>query len=180
MTPKILAVLLAADAYNGSDQNRHKTRTGVKLQTTLKRITRLKYLFTWVGSVSSVLYHPPAHLTAFGTPCCKLMTLGFLTPDPHLNRNQPRAQQKNTAHCGRVWPLSQTRTPGNFTCTMAKPGGEGFSSACGCRPFLVAALTAEGRSTLILLWVYVWEVYIHWYKFNIFFKISRFLTFKIQ
>ncbi|CAB1420083.1 unnamed protein product [Pleuronectes platessa] len=33
-------------------------------------------------------------LEAFGTPCCKLMTLGFLTPDPHLNRNQPRVQQR--------------------------------------------------------------------------------------
>lgn len=59
-----------------------------------REINDVKYLITSVGSFSSVLYHPPAHLTAFGTPCCKLMTLGFLTPDPHLNRNQPRVQQR--------------------------------------------------------------------------------------
>lgn len=61
---------------------------------TVRGIMSLKYLITSVGSFSSVLYHPPAHLTAFGTPCCKLVTLGFLTPDPHLNRNQPRVQQR--------------------------------------------------------------------------------------
>lgn len=59
-----------------------------------RETNRFKYLITSVGSFSSVLYHPLAHLTAFGTPCCKLMTLGFLTPDPHLNRNQPRVRQR--------------------------------------------------------------------------------------
>lgn len=59
-----------------------------------RKTVGFKYLNTSVGSFSSVLYHPLAHLTAFGTPCCKLMTLGFLTPDPHLNRNQPRVLRR--------------------------------------------------------------------------------------
>lgn len=86
-----------------------------------REINPFKYLITSVGSFSSVLYHPLAHLTAFGTPCCKLMTLGFLTPDPHLNRNQPRVQQRKHPTVGGFGHfLSPGPLAGNFTCKMAE------------------------------------------------------------
>lgn len=80
-----------------------------------------KYLITSVGSFSSVLYHPLAHLTAFGTPCCKLMTLGFLTPDPHLNRNQPRVQQRKHPTVG---GFGHFLSPGPLATLPARWQGE--------------------------------------------------------
>lgn len=41
------------------------------------------------------------------------MTLGFLTPDPHLNRNQPRVRQRKHPSVGGLATFS---APGNFTC----------------------------------------------------------------
>ena len=56
--------------------------------TTYRRMVEMQtwYLITSVGAFS--MFHPLAHLTAFGTPCCKLVTLSVLTPDPNLNRSQ--------------------------------------------------------------------------------------------
>lgn len=82
-----------------------------------RQIIHFKYLITSVGSFSSVLYHPLAHLTAFGTPCCKLMTLGFLTPDPHLNRNQPRVQQRKHPTVG---GFGQFLSPGPLATLPAR------------------------------------------------------------
>lgn len=94
VVPKILAILAAAASKTIRSKTDPKAAPLRIYNPPHREIIWFKYLITSVGSFSSVLYHPLAHLTAFGTPCCKLMTLGFLTPDPHLNRNQPRVQQR--------------------------------------------------------------------------------------
>lgn len=92
-SPAAAAAAAAAESKSNPKQSRIEPRTRSQF-TGKKEIVWRNYLNTWVGSFSGVLYHPPAHLTAFGTPCCKLMTLGFLTPDPHLNRKQPTALRR--------------------------------------------------------------------------------------
>lgn len=47
-----------------------------------RKTTARTYLITSVGSFSSVLYHPLAHLTAFGTPCCKAYDVRLPHPWP--------------------------------------------------------------------------------------------------
>lgn len=92
-SPAAAAAAAAAESKSYPKQSRIEPRTHSQF-TGKREIVWRNYLNTWVGSFSGVLYHPPAHLTAFGTPCCKLMTLGFLTPDPHLNRKQPTALRR--------------------------------------------------------------------------------------
>ncbi|XP_057687411.1 G-protein coupled receptor 183-like [Corythoichthys intestinalis] len=70
----------------------------------------------------------PSLYAAFGTPCCKLMTLRFLTPDPHLNRNQPVVQhERNTAHSGRV----RSRTAALPPCSLAGSRQTGVPAKMG-------------------------------------------------
>lgn len=147
---EILTILSATEKNDPIETDAKPTP--LRIYSSHKRqIYSFKYLNTSVGAFS--IYHPLAHLTAFGTPCCKLMTLGFLTPDPHLNRNQPRVQRRKHPTSG---GLGQFPSPslGNFISWMSFAERQREKVGLFCVQTLVKAsamvlqATAECRSPL--------------------------------